>query len=68
MKKCKHLNRRNIFGDENNAVPRGHRQRCTDCGIPLNKSLDPKGLSGQRFQDTDALLNLIDEILSEVVD
>jgi hypothetical protein len=65
---CKHLNRRNIFGDEilqAMSAKTVRRQRCTDCGKPLNESLDPKGLAGERFMDTDALLATIDEVLAD---
>jgi hypothetical protein len=63
---CKHLNRRNIFGDEINITK--YRQRCTDCGrVVPGSSVDIKGMSGQKFMDTDALLESIDEILQEMV-
>lgn len=67
--KCNHLNRRNIYGDEilqAMTIKKVRRQRCTDCGRPLNENVDPKGLSGERFQDTDTLLNLIDELIEEI--
>lgn len=67
MTRCLHVNRRNIFGDEINRTT--YRQRCTDCGrVVKGSNADPKGLSGQNFMNTDALLNQIDDALAEMVD
>lgn len=67
MSRCKHLNRRNIFGDE--IIRTVDRQRCTDCGrVVRNTAADAKGLSEQTFQDTNTLLSLIDELLDEMVE
>lgn len=65
MAKCAHLNRRNIFGDEINHTK--FRQRCTDCGrVVPGTNADQKGMQGQVFMDTNALLSEIDAVLATV--
>lgn len=66
LNSCKHINRRNIFGDEINHTK--YRQRCTDCGgVVKNSDVDPKGIHGELFADTDALISDIDDVLAEML-